>query len=87
MAIDQTYCKLCKGHAISRTIKVTGEPEEHNYLVETVNTSYHGEGASSEAAAVTPEFSWKQFTTLAEAGADAKAQYEASLKEGFTPQP
>lgn len=87
MAIDQTCCKLCKDHAIARTIKVTNETEGHHYLVETVDTSYHGEGASSEAVPIAPDFSWRHFTTLAEAGADAEAQYEASLKEGFTPLP
>ena len=49
MAINQTWCKLCKDHAITRTIKVTNETEGHHYVVETVDTSYHGEGASSGA--------------------------------------
>ncbi len=87
MAIDQTYCKLCKDHAIARTLKVTNETEGHHYLVETVDTSYHREGASSDAAPITPDFSWRHFTTREEAEADAKAQYEASLEEGFTPLP
>jgi hypothetical protein len=85
MPLDHTYCRLCKDKTFSRTIKVTRETEGSHYLVETVNTSFDGEAGHDALPSMSPDFSWKHFTTQPDAEAFATAQYEASLKEGFTP--
>jgi hypothetical protein len=84
MTLDKGYRKLEKDEDI-RAIKLLTENNGPRYLVETIDTNLHEGALSAESSPFNPSFSWKQFSTPSEAEADAKAQYEASLKEGFKP--
>ena len=53
--------------------------------METVDTGLTLGGTRNDTSPLSPDFSWKHFTTLSEALDCLKAQYEASLKEGFRP--
>jgi len=85
MASGQASYRLCKDNLYNRTIKVTEEPEGRHYLVETVDTGLTLDGPRNHISPLSPDFSWKHFTTLSEALDCLQAQYEASLKEGFKP--
>ncbi len=84
--MTKEYCKLEKGEDI-RTIKLLNESEGPQYLVETIDTNLKDAAFSAEGSRLNPSFSWKQFSTPSEAEADAKAQYDTSLEEGFKPLP
>jgi hypothetical protein len=84
MAPVKESCKLEKDEAV-RTIKLLTESDGPHYLVETIDTSINEAALNAESSALNPSFSWKHFSTPSEAEANAKAQYDASLKEGFEP--
>jgi hypothetical protein len=84
MTMDKEYCKLEKDEDV-RTIKLLTESDGPHYLVETIDTNLNDAALSAEGSPLNPSFSWKHFGTPSEAEADAKAQYDASLKEGFKP--
>ncbi len=77
--------RLVKDGAIARSITVMAEADGPHYLVKTVDGNIACGGLSSGRSLITPNFSWRCFETLANAEADAAAQYEASLAEGFNP--
>jgi len=74
MATEKAWGRLRNNDAVTRTIRVEPEGEGTLFFVEVTDTSL-----------VSPKYSWTLFGTLPDAEAGAKAQYEASLKEGFKP--
>jgi hypothetical protein len=74
MTKDKVLGKLRNQDAVTRTIRVKPEREGSRYLLEVVDTSLEH-----------PHFSWTLYRTLPEAEAGARAEYQSSLKQGFSP--
>ena len=74
MRDDNVRYKLRNKESVTRTIKVEKESDGSDYLLEVIDTCL-----------TAPKLSWTLFGTRPEAEAGAEAQYQVSLKEGFTP--
>ena len=86
MTLDKVHCELRKDAAVRR-IKVINESEGHHFLVETIDKNIDAAAQCMESPTSGPAFSWRHFSILSDAEADARAQYRASLEEGFRPVP
>ncbi len=85
--MDEVTQRLVKDGSIARSITVMTEVDGPHFLVKRVDGNVDRGGLSGGHALVSPDFAWRCFDTQAEAEEDAKAQYQASLREGFVPIP